>query len=284
MAKKKAIQPESITVRYDLYELPTAQHKAGLAGLLLQIDSMNERRAAGALPPIFELPSIVDRTSSYVTIRFTERSIWNLFDDLYDAEVVEQDRKQKQQNKEPKYTKEVDAPDAASGKLRKEKRYVYDAVRPVGSFLGRFTDGARKDWHKLWRDMLLTIPRNQDATLGPYKDMAQLRLARGDSGEWPRMDAARRKDDKKCYLFCREGLAAWDDLVRFERSRSSGQLATTGLSGAVLLGVQDKTPSWSLSKIALTTPSYFIFGRSPFASSYQDWSTRTESWICLVTW
>ncbi len=187
-----------------------------------------------------ELPSIVERTSSYVTIRFTERSIWNLFDDLYDAEVVEQDRKQKQQNKEPKYTKEVDAPDAASGKLRKEKRYVYDAVRPVGSFLGRFTDGARKDWHKLWRDMLLTIPRNQDATLGPYKDMAQLRLARGDSGEWPRMDAARRKDDKKCYLFCREGLAAWDDLVRFERSRSSGQLATTGLSGAVLLGVQDK--------------------------------------------
>jgi len=35
-AKTKPIEPSSITITYDLFDLPTAQHKAGLAGLLLQ--------------------------------------------------------------------------------------------------------------------------------------------------------------------------------------------------------------------------------------------------------
>ena len=38
MSKKAA--PERITLTFDLHDLPTAQHRAGLAGLILQIDSM----------------------------------------------------------------------------------------------------------------------------------------------------------------------------------------------------------------------------------------------------
>jgi CRISPR-associated protein Cmx8 len=237
MAKTKT-QPDSVEIRYDLYELPTAQHKAGLAGLLMQIDSMQERKDAGIFASDFELPAVVERQPTSVTIRLSEKTVLNLFNDLYDAEVVEQARKQKAKKKEPKAIIEVDAKDATTGRIKKEKRYVYDAIRPMGSFLSRFFDDGKASWLKLWRDMLFAIPRNQDATLGPFKDMAQLRLARSDPSDWPRMEVTRRKNDTYCYLYCREGLSIWADLVRFEEARSRGYLKPTALSGALLLGVQ----------------------------------------------
>jgi len=243
MAKKKpATQPESVTIRYDLHELPTAQHKAGLAGLLLQIDSMNERKEAAALPMNLELPTIIERAPAFVGIRFTERGTQNLFNDLYDAEVVEQSRKQKAQKRNPRRIEEVEVLDQTTGKTKKEKKYVYDVVQPIGHFLRRYTDDGKESWHKLWREMLFTIPRNQDATLGPFKDMAQLRLVRGDPAEWDRMEVTRRKNDKCSYLHCREGLAAWEELLRFERERKTGALPTVPLSGALLLGIQEKNP------------------------------------------
>ena len=42
--KPKAANPAQVTITYDLFDLPTAQHKAGLAGLLLQIESMQSRK------------------------------------------------------------------------------------------------------------------------------------------------------------------------------------------------------------------------------------------------
>ena len=175
MAKMKT-RPESVEIRYDLHELPTAQHKAGLAGLLMQIDGMQERKDAGIYAPDLELPALVERRPTRVRIRLTEKSVLNLFNDLYDAEVVEQRRKQKAKKKEPNAIVEVEVKDATTGRIKKEKRYIYDAIQPLGSFLSRFFDDGKASWLKLWRDMLFAIPRNQDATMGPFKDMAQLRL------------------------------------------------------------------------------------------------------------
>ena len=240
MAKaKNGQQPETITVRYDLHELPTAQHKAGLAGLLLQIDSMKERKAAGALPSDLELPTVSDRESASVKIVFTERAVINIYNDLYDAEVVEQPFRKKKKDKEPKRIIEIEVTDRATKKLKKEKRYIYDVVQPMGQFFRRFTDDGKECWYCLWRDMVISIPRNQDATMGPFKDMAQLRLARGGEAEWERMVVTRRKKDTKCHLHCREGIGAWEDLLRFEKERGRGH-ATTGLSGALLIGTQDE--------------------------------------------
>jgi CRISPR-associated protein Cmx8 len=87
-AAKKA-EPENIEVRFDLHELPTAQHKAGLAGLLVQIDSMGERRITGLLPAETQIPDLVDRSATAAVFRLTRRSVQDLLDDLYAAEVVE---------------------------------------------------------------------------------------------------------------------------------------------------------------------------------------------------
>jgi hypothetical protein len=52
-AKRAAAAVTSLTVRFDLFDLPTAQHKAGLAGMLLQIQSMgNRRRPENTIPEI----------------------------------------------------------------------------------------------------------------------------------------------------------------------------------------------------------------------------------------
>src|SRR4051794_10594381 len=100
MAKKtaKTAAPTSIDVRYKLHDLPSAQHKAGLAGLLLQIENMRERQEKGRLPSDCEIPEIVGRTGTTAVVRFTVRSTQNLFDDLYAAETVEVRSKSKWQN------------------------------------------------------------------------------------------------------------------------------------------------------------------------------------------
>jgi len=237
MAKrsKKSEEITEVTVRYELLELPTAQHKAGLAGLLLQIESMKKRRERGA--PLSPPPEIVDKGPTFAEVCFTAESTQALFDELYDAEVKEQYRRKKGtsgfRREEFFAVKENDRSNA-----KQEKRYVHDVIVPRGNFLRTYTDDGKEAWHKLWQDMLFTIPRNQDATLGPFKDMAKLRLASLGPKEWFRMDVAQRKADKKSYLHCREGLTVWDDLVIFEGNRRRERISLVEVSGAILLGAQ----------------------------------------------
>ena len=63
MARQSA--PTAVTVKYDLFDLPTAQHKAGLAGLLLQIRHM-ERKS----PKPKAIPKISELTRTSATVEF----------------------------------------------------------------------------------------------------------------------------------------------------------------------------------------------------------------------
>src|SRR6266567_1075729 len=95
MAKKS--KPEKVEIRYDLFALPTAQHKAGLAGLVLAIRSLKERseKDPKEIPPE-SVPEILEEPDDIsVKIRFTERSVKGLFDDLYDADLIESEPREK---------------------------------------------------------------------------------------------------------------------------------------------------------------------------------------------
>lgn len=209
-AKSNTTGPEAVVVRYDLHALPTAQHKAGLAGLLLQIESMNERRRHGATLP--EPPQVLDLGPTHAEVRFTAESTQALFDDLYDAEVVEIRVKNKWSGKPPKRIEEVAVRDDG-GRTAKEKWFIYDVERPTGAFLARYTDDGKEVWHKLWRDMLWAIPRGKPTTRGPFKARA--------AGEPTR-----------------EGANVWKALVADEKARRKGQRRTVEVAGAVLLGAQ----------------------------------------------
>jgi len=116
-----------LTLKYDLFDLPTAQHKAGLAGLLLMTESMVRRR----LP---NTPVVQSLTPTTATIVVSEESLQALFDDLYAAAWVERESKAKWANKKPKRIVKLEVA-TESGKPKTEKLYIYDMVVPSGGFL-----------------------------------------------------------------------------------------------------------------------------------------------------
>jgi CRISPR-associated protein Cmx8 len=77
MAKPKP-GPASVRLEYELLGLPTAQHRAGLAGLVLQIRSM---------PP--EKAPVIEHVGPHsLSVVFTKQTMIDLLDDLYDTTTV----------------------------------------------------------------------------------------------------------------------------------------------------------------------------------------------------
>ena len=214
MARKtaKPAAPTSIDVRYDLRDLPSAQHKAGLAGMLLQIEDMHQRRDAGLLPADCEIPEVIEQTATTAVIRFAERSAQDLFDDLYAAESVEVFSKSRWQGA----TEKRQEPNPNPGPNDPKRWFVYDAVQPTGHFLRNFTGGDKEHWHKLWRDMLYAVPRNKPTTRQASKSRAEKKPTR-------------------------EGAEAWKALLAGDKAQNKGTEATSELTGSLMLAVQAVT-------------------------------------------
>src|SRR5438128_2547176 len=68
-----------VEVIYDLFDLPTAFHKAGLAGLILLIESLKARQVLTVAEAIYDV------TATGATVTFTEPLVRKLMDDIYDA-------------------------------------------------------------------------------------------------------------------------------------------------------------------------------------------------------
>lgn len=205
---KRSTRPKSenavITLSFDLLELPTAQHKAGLAGLVLLIQSLPDQSAA---------PEIEELTSTGARIRFTKDSLQVLFDDLYDARIVEVESASKWPGQSPKAEKLVEEADPENGRVRTRKMYLYDIVQPAGRFLRENLANNCEAWHKLWRDMLWAIPRGKPTTRTPFNERAE------------------RKP-------CAEGAKMWRELEAFAKARGMNRLRTCEIAGAILLGAQ----------------------------------------------
>jgi CRISPR-associated protein Cmx8 len=206
----KASVIASVTVEYDLFDLPTAQHKAGLAGLILHIRDMEQRAKKGA--KITSVPAIAELTPVSAKITFTQESVQALMDEVYAAEIVEVSVKTKWQGRAPKREDEIEEVDEG-GKAKKVKRFVYDVVQPAGHYLRSQFNDDRSSWLKLWREMLWAIPRGIPKTRIPFEQRAEA----------------------KC---CTEGIAAWADLVRVEQARKKNGFYTAEVGSALWLGAQ----------------------------------------------
>jgi CRISPR-associated protein Cmx8 len=219
-ANAKTAPITSVTLKYDLFDLPTAQHKAGLAGLLLQIKSMKARDK-----PPDSYPKVLDTTPTTATVCFTEKAVQGLFDDLYDASVEEVSVKGKWQGAKLKREEDVEETDEEGNKT-KSKRFIYEQVQPCGHFLRQHLPemDRTKDWHKLWRDMLWTIPRGIPNTRIPFE------LRAGWIAEEKRGGGPKRS--------CKEGKEIWEDLLKVERARTKGEFYTSAVASALWLGAQ----------------------------------------------
>jgi CRISPR-associated protein Cmx8 len=200
--------PEAVTVEYDLFALPTAFHKAGLAGLVLLIRSLEGSEGRGVLK---EGEAKYEMSATTLSVTFTEPLVQRLFDDVYDARVVEVFSKTKWQGTDPKREESVE--ETVNGKQVKTKRFVYDQVQPCGAFFDTAFDGDKEVWRKLWRDMLWNIARGRPLTRIPFNE---------------------RSEGKSCG----EGATAWEALLKVHKARGRSEFYTTELSSALFPGAQ----------------------------------------------
>ncbi len=223
MAKKRETvsEPDTLELKYDLFSLPTAQHKAGLVGLLLMIESMKARK----LSP---LPEVSDLTATGVRVTLTHASMRATFDDLFDAYWSEEERPQKLTRKDGSvipFKREVtrDIIDR-DGKTKTKKHYVYDMFYPAGKFLAAYYPDGDGVWLKLWRDMIWNVLRGKPASRGVYEERAGERTKDGNPGT-PRPSS--------------EAERWWKLLHKAQKSRAKGIVLTEGIASSVFVGAQD---------------------------------------------
>jgi CRISPR-associated protein Cmx8 len=202
-------ETKRVVLEFDLYELPTAQHRAGLAGMLFLIDWMKAKKLdPGNVPEVEEL------TATTARVALTEVSTGELFDCLYSARITEARSAKKWPKSTPKREERLEVVDRKTGKIGQSKRYVYDVVQPQGEWIrdAVAADG-ESPWLKLWRDMVWSIPRGIPLTRAPFAARAAGR-------------------------HCQEGKKAWEDVRKAAAKRASSQFLTAGISGSLLLSAQ----------------------------------------------
>ena len=177
MAKKSVnIQVDLLEINYSLSELPSSQHRAGLAGLALMVRWLHRFEAwkqDGAA--ICEIDNLSDRG---LTLRINQLGLQALLNQVYAASWEEQERAQVLKNARTKevipYLREEEKDEVdKKGKPIKKKVYIYQVVVPKGAFIADADpDGDRGKWIKLWRDFLWSILRGVPATRSPYESRA----------------------------------------------------------------------------------------------------------------
>ena len=186
---EKPSPEEEITLRYNLFDLPTAQHKAGLAGLVLLIRSLEARKVDNPLPVVSGL------SATSVELKITQDSMQTVFDDLYDARTVEVSSANKRPGKPLKREEIKERKDKKTGKVSKNKIYVYDEIEPKASFLHNYP-GDEKGWLKLWRDMIWWVLRSQDKARNVYKYRAAGKSSQEAKSVWKELSDFVRGDGK----------------------------------------------------------------------------------------
>jgi CRISPR-associated protein Cmx8 len=194
-----------LRLRYLLHELPSAQHKAGLAGLLFLARNMQSRDLSGHI-------EIAHLATNAAEIVIGQESLEATLNELYAADWREIRSATRFSGKEPKRIEEVPQASGDSGKT--EKRFVYDEFRPAGDFFSHLLDGGGKSpWLKLWQDMLWAVLRAQPATRGDYE-------ARANQQTLPLTHKT------------------WASLLKSHKGRCDGKLIIEPVAGSLFLGAQ----------------------------------------------
>lgn len=199
MAKLKTKKVEAVdvlTLDYRLAELPSSQHRSGLAGLVLVVqwlERQSEFKQKIDDGAICKLTRLDDHGA---TLELNQAGLAALFDEIYDASTEEQARPQLLKNKQkeviPPLREEEREETNAQGKQKTKKVYIYPIVVPRGSFLAdqsydQSSDGQNGRWVKLWRDMVWSILRGVPATRKPFETRAEGSAAEDATAAWKQL-------------------------------------------------------------------------------------------------
>ena len=147
---------ESVLVPWSLPDLPTAQHKAGLAGLFVYVSKMPEF-IQNAPFPVIESVSPLE-----LSIRFTQASLTTLMDSVYAGEKYRVKVKKKWQR--GTLVEEKTEAVEVNGQQRQVKFFVYEVDRPRAELISHWRSGNGEDsWVVLWRSAVREVLRKDRA-------------------------------------------------------------------------------------------------------------------------
>jgi len=164
---------------YNLAELPSSQHRAGLAGLVLMVKWLDRlKKSDSKLTGISNLTRIDDHGA---TLQIDQTGLQELFNETYAASKEEQGRDAVLKNKKkevipPLREEQKTITDPKTGKSKEKTVYIYPVVVPRGAFLAAYDPSAMDDkgvWIKLWRDMIWGILRGVPATRRPFDERSE---------------------------------------------------------------------------------------------------------------
>lgn len=176
---------EPLTLRWNLHELPSSQHKAGLAGLALWLRFQERVEAAG----VCELVSVDDAS---LEMRVDRQGMQSLFDLVYRADNEERALDRKWQKKLADGTKVDVEPIRVESRTETDKKgnsrekpvYIYPQTVPHGGLVADWDEGPDKRWLKLWRDFVWSTLRGVPATREPYEARAEKRPIEDGREAW----------------------------------------------------------------------------------------------------
>ena len=177
-----------LELTWNLHELPSSQHKAGLAGLALYLRFLERK------PDRQGICVLKGMDANGLTLSVDRAGMQGLFDDVYDASLEEQARDKKLQkgkgeSKEelpPKRIEDREVVDPKTKKTKTRQMFIYDQVVPRGAFIDDLDSGAEgnKLWLKLWRDLVWSTLRAVPATREPYDARAEGRTSLDGREAW----------------------------------------------------------------------------------------------------
>lgn len=190
--KKKGAGPAALdeqgalTLRYGLAELPSVQHRAGLAGLVLMLEYLPRAAATPGKPD--GVCEIVELSEDSLTVRLDQAGLVRLFDILYAADEGEIESPQVRKTRSgeidpPKRELEKEVVDE-KGKRKTKKVYIYPTVIPKGPLAQSMDPDPEGRWTKLWRDMVWSILRGVPATRAPFEARAAKEPTRDAQDTW----------------------------------------------------------------------------------------------------
>lgn len=178
MSKKKTETSSTLHLSWTLANLPSSQHRAGLAGLVLLVQYMARKPDRTG---VCELK--VSPTGASLTLDF--QGLTELLDEAYTAtqsEVrYEKPLKKKDGSELPPLRIDLETI-IKKDKPQEKNWYIYHKAEPKGGPLVEWepqaddkTTGnhAGKVWIKLWRDMIWSIYRGVPLTRIPYENRAE---------------------------------------------------------------------------------------------------------------
>ncbi|WP_050432933.1 type I-MYXAN CRISPR-associated protein Cmx8 [Chondromyces crocatus] len=182
------VAPEGpIELTYSLAELPSAQHRAGLAGLVMLVAWLARQPAKER-----GICSITRLEAGRVSLRLDLTGVKRLLDAMYDAsheEVAVQTPWKRRGGElvEPLRVEEREVQDPKSGTSKKKKFHIYPVVVPRGAFLVDHeppTANGTTLWIKLWRDMVWAILRGIPTQRLPFEARAEERATTEHLDAW----------------------------------------------------------------------------------------------------